>query len=282
MIAVVYSGSRYANWKLAEKHTLVSEFRTIGINPYFDDEKVITQLLNKNNELITHAEKIKKIYFFGAGITSKEQKSIVSNALEAFFIHSKVVVEPDMKAAALGTCGDSKGIVGILGSGSNAAYYNGKHLKKNNYGLGFILNDEGSSNWIGRKLLKSFLVNEMPAALREKFIYKYNYDRKYILEKVYRNPHPILFLGSFSEFLMDNKKDPFIKQIVSTGFDQYFKNYIIPLSKKHPGNPLHFAGTVAAGFEDWLHETAHKNGMEIQSVVKAPIYNVLNYYINKN
>ena len=36
------------------------------------------------------------------------------------------------------------GIVGILGSGANCAYFDGKKLEKNNFGLGFIFGDEGS------------------------------------------------------------------------------------------------------------------------------------------
>ena len=59
MIAVIYSGSRYANWKLAFKGEVVADFKTAGINPFFNDEKYITHLLNKNIKLIHFAEKIK-------------------------------------------------------------------------------------------------------------------------------------------------------------------------------------------------------------------------------
>ena len=81
MIAVVYSGSRNANWKLAEKGKIISEFKTPGINPFFNDESHITQFLNKNAELINNAEKIHWVYFFGAGASSKERQEIVTKAL---------------------------------------------------------------------------------------------------------------------------------------------------------------------------------------------------------
>jgi glucosamine kinase len=70
MIAVVYSGSNNASWRLAYKGRTVASFNTNAINPYFNDEKYITQLLNKNINLIHHAEEIKRIYFFGAGASS--------------------------------------------------------------------------------------------------------------------------------------------------------------------------------------------------------------------
>ena len=64
MIAVVYSGSRNADWKLAEKGRIVCDVKTPGINPFFNDERTITAILTKNHQLISYAEDIKRIYFF--------------------------------------------------------------------------------------------------------------------------------------------------------------------------------------------------------------------------
>src|SRR5690606_34694819 len=157
MIAVVYSGSRYADWKLAQRGEILADFKTTGFNPFFNDEKYISHYLNKNIQLINNAEKVKKVYFFGAGASSRERKEIVENALKKFFRYSKVLVEHDLYAAALASLGDAPGIVGILGSGSNAGYFNGRKFEQNNYGLGYILGDEGSANWMGKQLLKNYL-----------------------------------------------------------------------------------------------------------------------------
>lgn len=67
MIAVVYSGSRFADWRLAERGKVVAGFKTMGINPYHNDERYISQILNKNNSLINYAERIKKIFFLALG-----------------------------------------------------------------------------------------------------------------------------------------------------------------------------------------------------------------------
>lgn len=282
MIAVVYSGSRYADWKLAEKGKIISEFKTTGINPFFNNENHIRQFLNKNVQLINNAEKIKWVYFFGAGASSKERQLIVTNALTEFFRYSKVVVEHDLKAAALATCGDTPGIIGIMGSGSNAAYFDGKKVIENNFGLGYILGDEGSANWLGRNLLKSFMSEQLPAEFEGRFKKKFDLDRTQILDKVYRQAQPALFLSSFSDFLIENRTDEFVKKLVLKGFDMYFKAYILPLNKQYPHARLHFVGTVAAGFQEYLNETALNNGLTISSVIKEPIYNLLKYYSNKN
>lgn len=282
MIAIVYSGSRYAEWNLAEDGRVVSNFRTVGLNPFLLDEKSINALLNKNITLINFAEKIKRIYFYGAGAFSQQKQKFIKNAFSKFFRFGRVVVEHDITAVALATCHDEAGIVAILSSGSNAAYFNGKKIKENNYGLGFILADEGSSNWMGRQLLKSYLNETLPTGLRQKFVQKYPLDKKTILEKVYRQVHPTLFLSSFIDFLFENREDEYVYELVMRGFDEFFTKYIIPLSKKNPDIPINFAGTVAWGFQDQLKVAAEKHGLSINLIIKDPILSVLNYYINKN
>jgi len=282
MIAVVYSGSHYADWRLADKERVIASFRTSGINPYLNDEKGIIQLLSKNINLIHHAEEIKKIYFFGAGSSSPELKGVVQNAFSAFFKHGKVSVEHDMVAAAIACCKNTQGIVCIIGSGSNAAWYDGKKVKPNNYGLGYILADEGSGNWLGRQLIKGYMNETLPPNIHKKFVQRYDLDRKTLLEKVYRQKQPALFLSSFTDFYIENKEDNYIKGIIKNGFKQLFKVYLLPLHDEHPDAFLYFAGLVAADFQDYLYEAADELNLKIANVIKEPINNLLTYYSSKN
>src|SRR6195952_1114457 len=254
MIAVVYSGSNNAGWRLSDKGRTIASFNTNAINPYFNDEKYITQLLNKNINLIHHAEEIKRVYFFGAGASTDTLKAVVQRALSAFFKFAKVTVEHDLDAAAIACCKNSKGIVCICGSGSNAAWYDGKKLKPNNYGLGYILADEGSANWLGRQLIKAFMNETLPENLKKKFEHRYDADRKTILEKVYRLRQPALFLSSFTDFYTENHADPYIKTKIKQGLDLLTTTYLVPLKEQHPRAGVHFTGSVAAIFQQELRE----------------------------
>ncbi|WP_207428621.1 hypothetical protein [Pedobacter sp. SYSU D00535] len=282
MIAVIYSGSRNADWKLSDRGQIVSEFRMPGINPFLYDEKFISNLLNKKNELITYAEEIKRIYFYGAGATSKDRQQIIVNAFNKFFRYAKVTVGHDLTASAIATCGDQPAIVGILGSGSNAAYFNGKKIKENNFGMGYILADEGSANWLGRRLLKDYLTGLLPEKFEQKFVQKFNPERKQILDKVYRNPQPILFLTSFTDFLAENRQEKYVDDLVKNGFKIFFETYILPLAEKHPDLPVHFTGAIADIFQDTIKEMADGYGISVGNIIRKPIYNILNYYTNKN
>lgn len=282
MIAVVYSGSNYADWRLADKGRTIASFKTAGINPYFSDEKNIVQILNKNINLIHHAEEIKRIHFFGAGASSSELKHVIEDALASFFKFAKISVKHDIEAAAIACCKNNQGIVSICGSGSNAAWYDGKKVKPNNYGLGYILGDEGSGNWLGRQLLSSFMSETLPETTLKKFNKKYETDRKIILDKVYRQKHPALYLSAFTEFFYDNADDAYVKRTVKAGFDKLVKTYIVPLSKEYPGLPVHFAGSVVANFGEQMREACAENGIVVDNIIKEPINNLLSYYTNKN
>ena len=62
MIAVVYSGSKSAFWKIANNGKTIAECTMPGINPCFNEPKHILYLLSKNIALINYAEQIKRIY----------------------------------------------------------------------------------------------------------------------------------------------------------------------------------------------------------------------------
>ena len=71
-----------------------------------------------------------------------------------------------LSGAAKALCGNEKGIACILGTGSNSCYYNGKKIVKNSPGLGFILGDEGSGAYLGKKVIQHFLYHIFDEDLR--------------------------------------------------------------------------------------------------------------------
>lgn len=281
VIAVVYSGSKYANWRLADKGKIITGFKTTGINPNLQDERFIHQTLNKSNNLINHAEEIRRIYFFGPSASSSDRREKIYTVFEQFFKNARIYVDQDITASARSTLGDSKGLIGVLGSGSNAAYYNGKKITESNFGLGYILADEGSSNWIGRRLLKSFLTETMPDDIRELFVEKHPLDRKQVLEKVYNYAHPTLFLTSFSDFVEEHKSHTFIENMVQEGFRQFIETYLLPLRVQYPDLPVCFAGSIAGTHEADLRKVAGEFSIRIDQIVGEPIHNLLNYYIRR-
>jgi hypothetical protein len=122
----------------------------------------------------------------------------------------------------------------------------------------------------------------LPESIKKKFVRKYEPNRKTLLDKIYRQKQPAVFLNSFTEFYVDNLADSFISDTVNYGFSLLVNTYIIPLKKQHPGARVYFAGSVAETFQDHLREAAAQSGIEIANIIREPINNLLNYYSNKN
>ncbi|RZK60000.1 MAG: hypothetical protein EOO91_03070 [Pedobacter sp.] len=280
MIAVVYSGSKSAFWKISNEGKTIAECTIPGINPRFNDQKHILYLLNKNNVLINHAEKIKKIFVFAAGASSNIAQASLAETLGKFFKNAKIKVEDDIYGASIAACYNQTGIVGILGSGANCAYFDGKKPEKNNFGLGYILGDEGSANYLGKILLKNYLEDKMPQELRKQFEEKYNVDRAIVLEKIYRKPNAQNYLCSFLDFYIENRTNKYIEQLIDFAFEKYFNTYLVPTTHQHPNEEVHFVGLVAGTFQDRLRLVAKKHDINIITITKEPIYNLLNYYSN--
>ena len=280
MVAVVYSGSKTAFWKITQNGQVVAHCNTTGLNPCFVDPKTILQILNKKVALVNNAENIKKIYFFAAGASSADRKEELSKTLASFFKYSKIVVENDLFGAAKAACYDQPGIVGMLGSGAHCAYFDGKKPVNNNFGLGYILGDEGSSNYFGKILLKEFLSLKMPKDIETKFLLTHNLDRPQILERIYNKPQANIFLTSFFDFITQNSRHEYIRGLIDQGFEKYMETYVLPMAEKYNDREIHVVGKVAAELEDRLRFVAERYDIKIKSIIKEPIQNLLKHYIN--
>jgi N-acetylglucosamine kinase-like BadF-type ATPase len=65
--------------------------------------------------------------------------------------------------------GNNEGFAAILGTGTNTCIYNGKEVTHNIDSGAYILGDEGSGCYIGKKLLIDYLRGYMPEAVRKNF-----------------------------------------------------------------------------------------------------------------
>ena len=279
MLLVADSGSTKADWRLVDDGMVTGEFSTIGFNPYFQKEDVILAAL-RSNELAGVAEKITAIFFYGSGCSSPELNKIISDSLQKFFTHAKITVEHDVLGSVLATCGDEAGISCILGTGSNSCYYDGKKVHENNYGLGYILGDEGSGSYFGKKLVAYYLYRILPPHLQEEFGKLYPLTKDSLIKTIYNNPNANVYLASFSRFLSDRKKDEYVQELVKRGLAEFFDVCVCHYNG-YQALPVHFVGSIAFYFEDLLREVAVEKGIHIGKVIKSPIGELTNYFIEK-
>ena len=266
MIIVADSGSTKTDWRLVKNDNEIVSFNTIGFNPYFiTADSVIHELTNselsKINEEVTH------VFFYGAGCSSVENNQVLQKALTTFFKHAQVDVDHDMLAAARALCGHEKGMVAILGTGSNSCMYDGDKIVENVKALGFILGDYGSGADIGKTFIKAYLEKELPEEICANFMAQYHLSDNDILESVYKKPLPNRFLASFNLFVFQYLDHPFIKKMLESRFDLFFEKNICKYDA-YQHHQLYLVGSIADVYQDLIREVAKIRRQPIDDLVK--------------
>lgn len=278
-ILIADSGSTKAEWCWVEGNKK-KRFITPGLSPYFVSAPQMRQVFK---EMV--CPKIKnqvpgEIYFYGTGCSNPENVKMVKGALKDVFSKSSIYVDHDLIGAARALCGHQKGIACILGTGSNSCFFNGKKIVKNSPGLGYVLGDEGSGTYLGKKVLQYYLNNTFDPDLMDRFNAAYPLTAPEILDAVYKKPHPNRFLAEFCKFLSENRGHYMVENIIEDGFNDFFFNHIYKYRESWT-LPINFTGSVAYVFKDVLKELCHTYELQLGKVIKAPMDGLINYHLGK-
>jgi glucosamine kinase len=278
-ILIADSGSTKCEWCLLQNGKKKIIY-TQGISPYFLSSTQIQDLLLK--ELLPKLKNIfvDEIYYYGTGLGSPENTSIIKKALKKIFSKARIEAKDDMLAAARALCGKKKGVACILGTGSNACYFDGKKMVKGSPGLGYVLGDEGSGAYLGKKVLQYYLYNTFDEELRYRFDAKYVTNRVEILENIYKKPLPNRYLASFTTFLAENRGHYMVENIIEDGLNDFFFMHLCKYSEIWKF-PVHFTGGVAFGFRDVIKELCSTYEFELGNILQKPMDGLVEYHSEK-
>ena len=271
------SGATKAEWCLLKGNKKKSFF-TQGISPYFLSTSQIAEILTK--ELLPSLKNaaIDEIYYYGTGCINATNAKIVNAALRKVFpAAGKVEVTHDVMAAARGLYGDEKGVACILGTGSSACYYNGKKITVNKPGLGYVLGDEGSGAYMGKKVLQYFLYQTFDEELHGRFQIKYNLTQEAILENVYKKPLANKYLASFSSFLSENRGHYMVENIIEDSINDFFFHHICKFRESWT-QPVSFVGGIAYYFKDVVKELCSSYEFTLGKILKNPMEGLSEYH----
>ncbi len=277
-ILLADSGATKCEWCVADSKKRTRTIMTQGISPYFLNADQIENIIR--GELLPGIKKaaIDAVYFYGTGNMNPENAKIVKKAIKAVFPDAKVEVTHDLLAAAHALCGRTKGMVGNLGTGSFACYYDGRKIAKLSAGIGYVLGDEGSGAYLGKKVLQYYLYNTFDEELRYKFDLKYNTDRAGILDNVYKKPFPNRYLASFSLFLAENRSHYMVENIIEDGLNDFFFAHLCKYNESWK-LPIHFTGGVAYAFRDVINDLCHSYQFEPGVILKSPMEGLVKYHV---
>lgn len=278
MILIADSGSTKTHWTLTDGKGTVSEsVFTDGLNPFYRTEDALYNVLR--NELFPQLKEHhpSEIYFYGTGCSQKDKVQKMHDAIARAFPQAKVSVEHDLLGAAYATCGHEPGIGCIIGTGSNSCLFDGKNIVDNVTNLGFILGDEGSGGYFGRKILQAYFYREFPAELVEKMRATHNMDKDYILNQVYEGELPNQFVASYAKFISDHNEHPFIQNMVYLGFKEFLERHVMKY-KDAQKLPVHFIGSIAQLNQNILFKAMDELGLQHGNILRSPSEGLVRYH----
>lgn len=282
MILIADSGSTKTAWCLVEdpEHIIYTQ----GINPFQQNEEEICAVLQHellpNLQLLTLNSQLSIVNFYGAGCTPEKAPIVACALRQVIGATATIHVESDMLGAARSVCQRQPGIVCILGTGSNSCYYDGRTLHAGNPALGYILGDEGSGAYIGKRLVGDILKKQLPEDIQRLFFEETHETQANIIQRVYRTPLPNRYLASLSPFCARHREHPAIHAFLLDCFGQFFQRNIqaAPWNQEATQLPIHFVGSIAHYYQSELAEAAQQHGYTIGNIVQAPLEGLVQYH----
>lgn len=270
MLLVADGGSSKTDWILQLTNKETRKFTSTGLNPFFWTEKDIVRGLNQYKPFDKIADAVTEIYFFGAGCSSPDRRELVSNALSIRFKNAFISVESDSLGSAIACCKDQPGLSCTLGTGANISFYNGRENFPSNFGLGYILGEEGSGTYFGKLLITDFIYKRAPREILKAFQKEYQLNKELVIKNLYQKSMPNYFLASFAEFMSICYDHPYIKNLLYTGFEKFITTHILSYPD-YKDYPCHFVGSIGFHFQEILKEVADKHKINFGVVLEKPI-----------
>jgi N-acetylglucosamine kinase-like BadF-type ATPase len=295
MTLITDGGSTKCDWVLLDNSgKIVFKTATSGLNPTVVSREELILRISSNENLKEVFKNVESLDFYGAGCGTITPRSILKEVLEELFSKAKVNVSEDMSAAVFAVTTEP-GIVCILGTGSNSCYFDGTEIHTPIPALGYILMDEASGNYFGKRLLRDFFYNKMPTEIASEFKRQFNLEADDIKMNLYKKPNPNAYLASFAQFIFtqparqpnfENTKtggkeiNPYFYRLIKEGISTFIECRILCFEKAHEV-PVHFIGSIAHFSEEIIKKCFKEHNLELGNIVQRPIDGLIDYYKNK-
>ncbi len=297
MILIADSGATKTDWLLTNgnrTHLITTE----GINPFHQDDRKIEAILSKDffpqmmsslsdspnvptgdcsvpqDRISSEQLSISNIYFYGAGCLPSHTAGI-QRSLQNLFPQASIEINTDLLGAARALCGHRPGIACILGTGANSCLYDGKRILKNISPLGYILGDEGSGAYLGKRFIGDCFKEQLPASLRDGLLKEFQLPYTDIINKVYKEPQANRFLASLTPYIYKVRHVKEVHALLIDSFENFFRRNILPY---HSDYAASFTGSISWYFQEEVKEAAENVGIRTERFIKNPIEGMAIYH----
>lgn len=281
MTLITDGGSTKCDWVLLNHQgSVVFKTTTLGLNPTVVPKEELTSRIYNNEFLRRVFSEVQTLDFYGAGCGTQTPRNILDEVLRELFSAAKVNVSEDLSAAVFSVTTDP-GIVCILGTGSNSCYFDGTKIHAPIPALGYILMDEASGNYFGKRLIRDYYYNRMPSKIASQFTKRFELDADDIKMNLYKEPNPNAYLASFAELIFTQKQlEPYFHNLIKEGIAEFTQYRILSFENAREV-PVHFIGSIAHFSKEIISEYFKEHNLILGKIVQRPIEGLIEYYKRK-
>lgn len=277
-IILVESGATKSDWRVLGEHGNVKNQAFFpGMNLSTMRMEDILGILSEAFDSGKFHGGIKGFYLYAAGVVTDSVRDKLTTYLRSRADIDDVDIEDDLTGAARAVCGHSPGIAAILGTGSNACFYDGTAVSREVYSGGYILGDEGSAATLGKLFLSDYLKGMVPESVAEEFRRSFDSTYTAIIDGVYHSASPSAFLGSLAPFIVSYMDVPYISGLIKGNFKAYIDRILTryDVSKY----PVGIVGSFGWACRDILVPMLEQSGITVSKVIKDPVDELCKYHI---
>lgn len=275
-ILIADSGATKTEWRCIGSGRS-KNITTEGLNPYYHTGASIHNVLGKSLKPGLDDKAIKQIFFYGAGCDSFDKKQKLKEILSESFPEATPHVYHDLLGAARACFLDEPGIACILGTGSNSCLYDGTEIVEHIPSLAFILGDEGSAGYFGKKLINSYFRFEVPEELKNDLEKKYNMSLDHITKGTYDKSQKSRFIASYASFLGEHTDHPFVQNMLREGFESFIIRIVMKYSDAR-NYEVRFTGSVAYSYQDLIKQILREQGMKSGLFIQKPMDRLVEFH----
>ena len=279
MILIADSGSTKTSWCVVYSSGKTLEFETGGFNPcYSGGEKLLETLKSKLPDSIDTTD-VRQVAFYGAGVF-EDKYNMIHDALHPVFPNARIDAGTDLMGAARALLGHKSGFAAILGTGSNSCLFDGERIILKVDSLGFLLGDEGSGGYMGKRLITDYIHGYMPEEIRQWFWESYRLTGAQLLHRIYSDPLPNRYCASFTRFLTSvHAGHEYLEQHIIYGSFRDFFNRIVQYYPNYQNYSFNSVGSIGWIFRERLTQVASEFGMATGNIISSPMEGLAKYHL---
>ena len=225
MILIADSGATTTSWCALDRGTVCAQFESEGYNPNYITLDYMVADIRKALPADFDPLAVDHVYFYGAGVTEL-QYGFVREAVARVMPRAETFVAMDLLASARALLGRKAGFAAILGTGTNSCLYDGEEITLNIDSLGFILGDEGSGAYMGKRMLVDYVRGRVSEEARRIIAAAVPYNGDQIIDIIYTKPFPNRFCGQYGRLICENLAVPYFHDLAEDAFCQLFEQII--------------------------------------------------------